>query len=288
MKIIQKGFNYSQDGQGNRLVIHLQGCNLHCPWCSNPEGMPVGGVLITDEKWLDPVLCPHGAIEDKKLNRTMCAGCRSRECITDCRSKGIRLSCEEMTADELLHYIMDNSMMFYDGGGVTFTGGECTLQYEELKQILSQLTDLGINTAIETNGTHPHLPELFPFISQLIIDCKLIDEEKHRSWTGLSNVRILENITHAAAQHPKVLIRVPLIGGVNNSEEDISDFLKFFSSVKGDNVSVEILRYHEFGRKKWEECGFQYTMTDSARICADEVDAFIKRIKDAGINYQST
>ena len=63
LKVFQKGFNYSQDGRGNRLVWHLQGCNMHCPWCANPEGMPPEGVLMTDPEQLAVSCCPRGAVK---------------------------------------------------------------------------------------------------------------------------------------------------------------------------------------------------------------------------------
>ena len=113
MQIFQKGFNFGQDGPGNRLVYHLQGCNMKCIWCSNPEGISVKGGRNVSVKEL------------------------FEEC---CRSR----------------------MMFYGGGGVTFTGGEATLQKEELKELLQVLREAQIHTAIETNGTSVHLPELLP------------------------------------------------------------------------------------------------------------------------------
>ena len=114
LKVFGKGFNYSQDGPGNRLVYHLKGCNMHCPWCSNPEGMhPEKGDYYT------------------------------------------------VTAEELLSEAIISKPMFFDDGGVTFTGGEATLQFEALSSLLSKLKEAGISTAIETNGTAKNLPLLF-------------------------------------------------------------------------------------------------------------------------------
>ena len=66
IRIFQKGFNYSQDGQGNRLVYHLQGCNMKCPWCANPEGMKMGGALYLDKDWIQDELCPKGAVRVRR------------------------------------------------------------------------------------------------------------------------------------------------------------------------------------------------------------------------------
>ena len=92
LKVFQKGFNYSQDGEGNRLIIHLQGCNMKCPWCSNPEGMPLNGVLITEKEWLTESCCPVGAVKDGVLDRNVCETCAEKACTKKRRQKGIRLS----------------------------------------------------------------------------------------------------------------------------------------------------------------------------------------------------
>lgn len=258
------------------------------------------GTLVTDEKWLDPALCPYGAITEteqgQKLDRTLCSHCRSRECVTKKRTKGIRNSCTEVSKEELLREIVSSSMMFYDGGGVTFTGGECTMQSEELSDLLRELTRMEVHTALETNGTYRALPELFPYVSQLIMDCKLIDEEKHRQWTGVSNTVVQQNLRTAARRHPCVHIRVPLIGGVNNAPEEIDRFIVFFQELQElhdrenpeGQLTFEILKYHEYGKKKWMECGWDYQMTDQARVTAQEVKDFQKHIEEAGLPYKKT
>lgn len=99
MKIFQKGFNYSQDGDGNRLVYHMQGCNLKCPWCANPEGMQCKGTIVSDPEWILESICPHGAISGTKVDRTICVECKimsasqnmiQRGCI--CLTRIIRLT----------------------------------------------------------------------------------------------------------------------------------------------------------------------------------------------------
>ena len=233
MKIFQKGFNYSQDGDGNRLVYHMQGCNLKCPWCANPEGMQCKGTIVSDPEWILESICPHGAISGTKVDRTICVGCKNHECITEHDTKGMYLSYQNYTVDEIVEEVLNNEMMFYDGGGVTFTGGEVTMQFEELLESLKKLKEHRINTAIETNGTHIRTEELFPYVDQLIMDCKLCDPVKHQKYTGGANEEIMKNIRKAAKEHPYFHVRVPLIGGVNNATEDLEAFVRFFKEING-------------------------------------------------------
>lgn len=218
IRIFQKGFNYSQDGPGNRLVYHLQGCNLRCPWCSNPEGLA-------------------------------CTGGRS------------------YTVDALAEDATSCRMMFFDGGGVTLTGGEVTMQFDAVKELLTRLKENGIHTAIETNGIHARLPELFPLVDHLIMDCKHYDTEKHRSVTGASNALTHKNIALAIAAGKRPALRIPLIGGFNASPADAEGFARLFGELGlPGNGTLELLTYHEFGKEKYKTCGLEYTMTDEAKI----------------------
>ena len=238
--IFQKGFNYSQDGPGNRLVYHLQGCGLRCPWCSNPEGLSLrGGTAHTPE--------------------------------------------------ELADYADSCRMMFFDGGGVTLTGGEVTMQFEPVAALLRLLKQRGIHTALETNGIHARLPELFPMTDHLIMDCKHYDPEFHRRVTGGSNELTHRNIRLAIEAKMNPAIRIPLIGGFNASDADAHAFAALFRDLGlPGRGTVELLPYHEYGKEKYAQLGLDYTMTTDARVTGDTIKQFTRVLEDTGITMIRT
>ncbi|MBQ7046226.1 MAG: glycyl-radical enzyme activating protein [Oscillospiraceae bacterium] len=260
IKFFQKGFNFSQDGPGNRLVIHLQGCNMKCPWCSNPEGMAFGGTLIKKGK-LKQEACPFGAISDDCVNRTICEDCSDKLCIS--KFGGLKLSCSELSVDDLLQECLRCEPMFFDGGGVTLTGGEPTMQFEAVRELLVRLKENGIHTALETNATNPRLPELFEFVDFLITDIKHYDNDTHKLVTGIENTVVINNIRNAAQKRKQLLIRIPLIGGFNCRKDDEKGFGDILSEICTEACSVELLRYHEYGKDKWLSCGMDYKMKDA-------------------------
>ncbi len=237
IKVLNKGFNYSQDGPGNRLVYHLQGCNLHCPWCSNPESM--------------------------------------------------KLSEGDTHIDELFRQAVAAEPMFFDGGGVTFTGGEPTLWFEPLKDLLSMLKNHGINTAIETNGTNPSLPQLFDLVDFLIMDFKHYDSDKLRQYTGAGNKNVITNLKEASRSRGQLLVRIPLVNGFNASAEDAQGFASVLSGIMKDGFALEVLRYHEYGKDKWEQNGMQYTM-QNAFVSDAQFEEFCDILKSNSIQLVRT
>lgn len=238
MKIVifQKGFNYSQDGPGNRLVYRMQGCNMRCPWCANPEGMAASGGTACD-------------------------------------------------AEALLEEIQRSRSMFFEGGGVTFTGGEPTMQFEALGFLLRALKGQGIDTAIETNGTHPRLPELFDCIDHLIVDFKQPFAQRHRAITGVDSSNLLSNLRRAAREHPDVLVRIPFVNGYNASREDMEQFARVLSEFGG--VPVELLRYHEYGRAKWDRMGLTYPV-ENGFVSEEQVSGFLSILHAHGVRTVRT
>jgi pyruvate formate lyase activating enzyme len=245
IKIFQKGFNYSQDGTGNRLVYHLQGCNMRCPWCSNPESFNENGTLM------------------------------------------IYNSCKEYTIESIADEVDQCSALFYDGGGITLTGGEPTRQYAVVDILLKHLKMKGIHTAIETNATHPELEKLFPYIDLLIMDFKHYDNDIHTNVTGVGNTIIKENIKKAFKLHKNVLLRIPLVKGFNSSLNDIKHFIAFFREYDTQNVSFELLPYHEYGKIKWKQCGMTYRL-DDAFVESEMIPVYEKLFKENNLSIIRT
>ncbi|MBE6733681.1 MAG: radical SAM protein [Ruminococcaceae bacterium] len=232
VKIFQKGFNYSQDGPGNRLVYHLSGCNFACKWCSNPEGM-----------------------EQKNY--------------------------KEYTVKEIVEECISCTPMFFSGGGVTFTGGEATMQFDALLTLLKELKQNGINTAIETNGSHKRLVELLPYIDHLIMDFKHYDTVIHKEWIGVGNEQVKNSFSMLSSIKRKVLIRIPIINGFNNSPEG---FVEFFKKYNTDNMEFELLSYHEYGKEKWEK---PYQITNGF-VSREDIKKFQQLFKENNLKLINT
>lgn len=281
IKVFEKGFNYSQDGPGNRLVFHLQGCNMHCPWCANPDGISLKGTLVADSKALLPGICPYGAIGEGTLDRERCAACADRPCLAR-KTRGIRLSCREYTLDELVEEAVRSRPLFFDGGGVTFTGGEPTCQFDALREALQRLRAEGIHTALETNASHQCLPELLPLIDALMVDCKHWNDHTLREVTGVGTRQITANFARIAAQGVSAAIRIPLIDGFNASPQDLAGFSAYFAALDLSHCTLELLPFHEYGRDKWAACGLIYRM-QGGKVLPETVRRFGDAFREQGI-----
>lgn len=182
--------------------------------------------------------------------------------------------------------ILRSRPMFFSGGGVTFTGGEPTLQFDELLTILKTVKENGINTALESNASHPRLPELFPYIDHLMLDIKHPCDALHNKIVKLGNETIIKNIS-LAAKTRQTALRIPLINGYNNSGECIEGFINIISEFSNEpGFTLELLRYHEYGKVKWQQHGMEYSVEngfisddDFVKICGRFTDVGIKLIK---------
>lgn len=179
--------------------------------------------------------------------------------------------------------------MFFSGGGVTLTGGEVTIQFDEVKEFLTKLKREGVHTCIETNGISKRLPELFPVLDLLIMDIKHYDPQRHSKVTGLPNSFTITNITEALRSGQELALRIPLIGGFNASEEDAHGFAALFADLGvAGKATVELLTYHEYGKDKYTSLGMKYTMTEATRITPGQLSRFREILETSGIKLIKT
>ena len=183
-----------------------------------------------------------------------------------------------IAVDDLVREIISCKRLFFDGGGVTFTGGECTLQKDSLTYVLTKCKENGIHTAIETNGTCPYEEDLFGNVDLIISDFKHYDEEKLSDKVGaVSGYK--ENVSAYLKTGKPVRIRIILINNFNSTKSDAENFARFFSSLPTENTEFEFLPYHEYGKTKWLKLGRTYSM-ENAFVTQETVKTFEKTFAD--------
>lgn len=185
---------------------------------------------------------------------------------------------EDVPNDDVVKEIERSRMMFFDGGGVTFTGGEPTLQTDDLIYVLRKVQALGINTAIENNGSSPRLCEISDYVNYMIIDIKHPDDDIHKKYVAHSNKMTIENLIKLSMTRNQLHIRIPLINHVNTDPEP---FAELFKKMDMTNAVVEILAYHEYGKCKWTE---EYEITDGF-VTDEQIKTFRNRLERDGIHF---
>ena len=240
------------DGPGIRTTVFFKGCNLRCLWCHNPESQSgkVQMMLFKNKCTLCGKCaekCPNGM--------TSCDLCG--KCTIYCPHDAREICGKEYTADEVLREVVKDTA-FYEssGGGVTFSGGECMLQAEFLSEILRLCKENGIHTAVDTAGDVPwaSFEKVLPYTDLFLYDVKAATESLHKEGTGVSNVRILENLARLSAEtSADIIVRVPVIGGYNDT---VAEMAKIAALLKPLRIrSVELLPYHAMGEHKYEAIG---------------------------------
>lgn len=258
------------DGPGTRTVVFLKGCSLHCQWCANPESQEFQPQIgIFTRKCIECLQCEEAcsgnsakaAVHGGFAEDSACSACG--DCIEACPSRSRRWMGESRSAEDIVRIIKKDSIFYRkSGGGVTFSGGEPFLQPDFLYEVLAGCKAVGIHTAIETCGMFQFQSaqkclELLDFI---LFDIKHMNEEAHRMLTGASNTIILENAKRLSDSGLPMVIRIPIIPALNDSEENIRATAAFVRDNLPSALGIEPLPYHRLGLTKYAALGMEYKL----------------------------
>ncbi len=240
------------DGPGIRTTVFFKGCPLSCRWCHNPEG-------------LDP--------RPQTMSRRTSSG-------------EIHETVGTVIGVNALIKEIEKDVLFYDesGGGVTFSGGEPLAQPEFLEAVLVACNHLEIHAALDTSGFAPSavLNQILPRLQMVLFDLKIMDEKQHRRYTGVSNRTVLENLMRIDDSRTPVRIRVPLIPGITDGDDNIAEIVRFAGTLKTVQ-GVDLLPFHRIGSEKYRRLGVTDNTAGTAPPLPERVAAIKRRFESAGL-----
>jgi len=304
-----QGFTVN-DGPGVRTEIFLKGCPLRCLWCHSPESQaPYSQVAWYEVRCIGVEncgkcleICPKGALKQGntiysktqkaeiqiiELDREACDNCG--KCTEVCPADALAMAGTDMTVDELMARI-DKDRPFYrrSGGGVTISGGEPMLQYRFTKALLQECKNKGLHTCLDTSGyaKWEYYKEILKYVDLVLYDIKHMDTEQSRVLTGVPNELILENARKMAAEGTALQIRIPIIPGYNDSEENLRATSQFCLELGPAVKLVQILPYHRLGKVKYERLQKKYELASIEPPGNDHMDHCKTLIESYGLKVQ--
>lgn len=253
------------DGPGIRSTVFFKGCSLQCQWCHNPEGIHTEPeIFLRNEKCPSECrfcisACPIGAIRRNKgsieVDLSRCDLCS--ECEEACVYGALEIIGRKVSVKDVMGELEKDSLFYEESqGGVTFSGGEPFEQPIFLNALLDKAKSKDLHTTVDTCGYfNPNLLANFDRkVDLFLYDLKMIDDEKHKKYTGKSNSLILDNLRRLTANGHRVAVRIPLIAGINDDDNNIEKTVEFLKTLNHIE-QINLLPYHSGGSLKQKRLG---------------------------------
>ena len=253
------------DGPGIRTTVFLKGCNLNCKWCHNPESIS-GDIEIQyfPQKCVGCGKCievcktkAHYINEnnEKIFDRSKCNKCGL--CVKECLYDALVFTAKYIESEEVVNTI-EKDIAYYknSNGGITISGGEPLLQKEFVREIFQNTKELGIHNALDTafNVDWETIEYVLPWTDLILLDIKVMDSQVHKKFTGVSNLEILENARKLSKEKVDIIVRIPVVTGVNDNEDNMTKVAEVLSDFK-NLLHVELVPYHDMGVYKHTSLG---------------------------------
>jgi pyruvate formate lyase activating enzyme len=257
-----------QDGPGIRTTVFVKGCPLQCSWCHNPEMVnPIKEVWYIEAnctfcgRCIE--VCPEKAIkvydDERVIDRSTCvAGTGCQKCVEVCPNAALAVVGKEMTVQDVLKEVQKDEVLYHRGGGACISGGAPLMQANFATEFLKECQEHILRTSLVTcaHASWDTLSKVAYYADLLLIDIKHMDPAKHKEGTGIPNELILENIAKLAKLGKSIRIRLPLIPGYNDSEDNLKKTAEFMVAI---NLKyIELLPFHLYSAFKYKREGKKY------------------------------
>lgn len=286
------------DGPGIRTTIFLKGCPLHCLWCCNPESQDFSPQVFWDMEnclhcGLCVEICPNQAVAfDEHGSRTVdpdrCEVCGL--CAEKCPGDAAAMAGRRVTVEEVLEEVGRDALYHSrSGGGLTLSGGEPLAQPEFAHQLLRsyKTSEYGLHTTVDTSGSVPWstFERIVDYVDLFLYDVKHMDSEEHLRFTGVSNKPILHNLERLADTAKEVVVRVPLIPGYNDDEDNIRRTAEFAHNLPSMS-RLDLLPYHRLGEPKYRRFAVAYPLQDAKTQSKEMVERLKGIVEEHGLRVQ--
>ncbi len=278
-----------EDGPGIRSVVFFKGCPLQCVFCHNPETQDQGAEIAFSSRECIrcgecAITCPNGAIDlelPERIHREKCLRCG--QCAGVCPGRGLRIIGIYYSIDELTEVLMRDHVFYrHSGGGITLSGGECTIHPNYLESLLKGLKERGIHIVLETSGYFNYdsfRQKILPYLDIIYYDIKIADPQLHKKYLGRTNNIIFHNLYRLLDESGVAIYpRIPLVPGITATRDNLAAIVDRLCDAGAENVSL--LPYNPMGFEMTESLGKQVSSLSRMFMKPDEERAVFDMFND--------